>query len=87
MNKTIATLRQSFTEPSADLMQQHPLCGICWTDYDGEDRPVKLPCGHVFGEVVSLLGRAVRHPQDVTAAAHSAVLSCFHRVGIFVVVY
>ena len=50
MNKAIATLRQRFTTPSADLIQQHPLCGICWNDYDGEDKPVELPCGHVFGE-------------------------------------
>ena len=50
MNKAIATLRRRFTTPSADLIQQHPLCGICWNDYDGEDKPVELPCGHVFGE-------------------------------------
>lgn len=50
MTEAIAALRQRFTVPSADLLQQHPLCGICWNDYDGEDQPVKLPCGHVFGE-------------------------------------
>ena len=43
-------LRQLFAVPSADLIQQHPLCGICWGDYDKKDQPVKLPCGHVFGE-------------------------------------
>ena len=50
MEKAIATLKQRFTTPSADEMQQHPLCSICWTDYGGEDQAVKLPCGHVFGE-------------------------------------
>lgn len=50
MDKAIADLKQRFTEPSAELIQQNPLCGICWNDLDGEDRPVKLPCGHVFGE-------------------------------------
>ena len=50
MDKAIETLRQRFTTPSADQLQQLPLCVICWNDYDGEDQPVKLPCGHVFGE-------------------------------------
>ncbi len=50
MDKVITALRQHFTAPSADLIQQYPLCSICWNDYDGEDQPVKLPCGHVFGE-------------------------------------
>ena len=50
MEKAMATLKQRFTTPSADQMQQHPLCSICWTDYDGEDHAVVLPCGHVFGE-------------------------------------
>lgn len=50
MKKAIAALRQRFAAPSADQLQQNPLCAICWTDYDGEDRPVELPCGHVFGE-------------------------------------
>ena len=49
MNKAIKTLQQRFTEPSADQLQRSPLCGICWSDYDGDDRPVSLPCGHVFG--------------------------------------
>ena len=26
------------------------MCGICWNDYEDNDQPVKLPCGHVFGE-------------------------------------
>ena len=50
MDKAIRALRQRFAEPSADDIQQHPLCRICWTDYEGEDRPVRLQCGHVFGE-------------------------------------
>ena len=50
MEKAIATLKQRFTTPSADQMQQHPLCSICWADYDGRDQAVVLPCGHVFGE-------------------------------------
>ena len=50
MEKAIATLKERFTTPSADQMQQHPLCSICWTDYDGRDQAVVLPCGHVFGE-------------------------------------
>lgn len=50
MDKAISTLQQRFTEPSADILQQNPLCGICWNEYEGEDRPVTLPCGHVFGE-------------------------------------
>lgn len=50
MDNAVVALRQLFAVPSTDLMQQHPLCGICWSDYDGKDRPVKLPCGHVFGE-------------------------------------
>ena len=50
MDKAIGALRQRFTEPSADAIQQNPLCRICWNDYEGEDRPVKLPCGHLFGE-------------------------------------
>ena len=50
MDKAIGSLQQQFTEPSADLIQQNPLCRICWNDYEGEDRPVMLPCGHVFGE-------------------------------------
>ena len=50
MDKAVIALRQLFAVPSADLMQQNPLCGICWSDYEGKDQPVKLPCGHVFGE-------------------------------------
>ena len=50
MEEAIATLSERFTTPSADQMQQHPLCSICWTDYDGEDQGVVLPCGHVFGK-------------------------------------
>ena len=50
MDKTIGALRKRFTEPSTDTTQQDPLCRICWNDYEGEDRPVMLPCGHVFGE-------------------------------------
>ena len=50
MEKAIATLKQRFTTPSADEIQQHPLCSICWSDYDGDDQAVVLPCGHVFGE-------------------------------------
>ena len=50
MDQAIETLQQRFTEPSADLYQQNPLCGICWNDYDEKDLPIKLPCGHVFGE-------------------------------------
>ena len=50
MDKAIETLQQRFTVPSADLVQQNPLCGICWNDYEEKDLPVKLPCGHVFGE-------------------------------------
>ena len=50
MEKAIATLKQRFTTPSADEIQQHPLCSICWIDYDGDDQAVVLPCGHVFGE-------------------------------------
>ena len=50
MEEAIASLKQRFTTPSADQMQQHPLCSICWTDFDGDDQAVVLPCGHVFGE-------------------------------------
>ena len=50
MDKAIGALRQRFTEPSADAIQQNPLCRICWIEYEGEDRPVRLPCGHLFGE-------------------------------------
>ena len=50
MDKAIRTLQQRFTAPSADAIQQNPLCRICWDDYEGLDRPVTLPCGHVFGE-------------------------------------
>ena len=50
MDKAIRTLQKRFTEPSADMIQQNPLCRICWNDYEGLDRPVSLPCGHVFGE-------------------------------------
>ncbi|KAM0803767.1 hypothetical protein BDR22DRAFT_837804 [Usnea florida] len=50
MKKAIAALKQRFTTPSADQIQQHPLCSICWVDYDGDDQAVVLPCGHVFGE-------------------------------------
>ena len=50
MDKAIRALRQRFTTPSADNIQQNPICRICWMDYEGEDRPVMLPCGHVFGE-------------------------------------
>ena len=50
MDKAIVNLQQCFTAPSADLIEQNPQCGICWDEYHREDRPVKLPCGHVFGE-------------------------------------
>lgn len=50
MDKAIAKLKRRFTKPSADLIEQNPRCGICWNDFVGEDRPVKLPCGHVLGE-------------------------------------
>lgn len=50
MKKAINTLKKRFTTPSADSLQQHPLCGICLKDYNGEDQPIMLPCGHVFGE-------------------------------------
>ena len=43
-------LQQRFTEPSADAIQQNSMCSICLNDYEGEDRPVRLPCGHVFGK-------------------------------------
>ena len=50
MDQAIRTLRQRFTQPSTELVQRNPLCRICWTNYEGGDRPVRLPCGHVFGE-------------------------------------
>lgn len=50
MEQAIETLQPRFMAPSADLLQQNPLCCICWNDYDDGDLPVKLPCGHVFGE-------------------------------------
>ena len=54
MEKAIETLRQRFTTPSAVELQQYPVCGICWSDYEDDDQPVKLPCGHVFGEECAL---------------------------------
>ena len=50
MEKATTALRQRFTAASADLVHQYAPCSICWNDYDGEDQPVALPCGHVFGE-------------------------------------
>ena len=50
MDKAIGALQQRFTEPSADEIQQDSMCSICLNDYEGEDRPVRLPCGHVFGK-------------------------------------
>ncbi len=50
MNQAIVNLRKRFKWPSAEQLQRHPRCGICWNDYDGKDQPVTLPCGHVFGE-------------------------------------
>lgn len=51
MDKAIKTLQQRLLPPSPNTLQDNSICGICWTDYDGDsDRPVTLPCGHVFGE-------------------------------------
>lgn len=50
MDKAIAKLKKRFTEPSGDLIKQNPRCAICWRDFDADYRPVKLPCGHIFGK-------------------------------------
>ena len=50
MDSAIQALRQSFTRPSAAVIRHHPMCRICWNNYQGGDQPVILPCGHVFGE-------------------------------------
>ena len=50
MEKAIKTLSQRVTTPSADQLQQYPVCSICWNDYEDDDQPAKLPCGHVFGK-------------------------------------
>ncbi len=44
------TLRQRLSAPSNDERQTLPPCDICWNDYGPEERPVKLPCNHIFGE-------------------------------------
>ena len=50
MEKAIANLKQRLNTASADDILQHPLCSICWNDYEGDDQAIVLPCGHVFGE-------------------------------------
>lgn len=50
MDNAIRALRQRFTEPPADLTRYISRCQICWNEFEGEDRPVRLPCGHTFGE-------------------------------------
>lgn len=50
MDKAITRLEQKLSAPSNDELQTLGMCHICWTDYEGEDYPVKLPCGHVFGK-------------------------------------
>lgn len=50
MNKAIARLKQNLPAPSNEELRMLGMCHICWTDYEGEDCPVKLPCGHVFGK-------------------------------------
>lgn len=48
MDEALATLQQRLTYPSIDELQNVGMCRICWTDYEGADCPIKLPCGHVF---------------------------------------
>lgn len=49
----LAKLQQRFTTPSIEEVQKYSPCAICWAKYDEEmmsDKPIKLPCRHIFGE-------------------------------------
>ena len=49
----LAKLQQRFTTPSIEEIQKYSPCAICWAPYDEgvmSDKPIKLPCRHVFGE-------------------------------------
>lgn len=50
MDTAITTLKQRFSKPPAEQIEEDKKCTICWNDYEGNDGPVKLPCGHIFGE-------------------------------------
>lgn len=50
MESALTALQQRFSSPSNNENQGLDSCSICWTDYDQADRPIKLPCGHIFGE-------------------------------------
>lgn len=43
-------IRQRLSTLSRDERQTLPPCDICQNDYGPEERPVKLPCNHIFGE-------------------------------------
>lgn len=45
MKTPITTLKQRFSEPPWEKLKENNKCSICWSDYEGEDRPVKLPVG------------------------------------------
>ncbi len=43
MKSAITTLKQRFSEPPSEKLKESSKCSICWSDYEGEDRPVNLP--------------------------------------------
>lgn len=49
MNTTIAILKQRFSEPSVKTLKENNKCTIHWSGYEGNDRRVKLSCGHMLG--------------------------------------
>ena len=50
MEAAISTLKARFTLPSTSALEDNRMCRICWCEYEGKDRAVELPCGHIFGE-------------------------------------
>lgn len=50
MDTAIAKLKQRFSEPPTEILEENNKCSICWSDYEEDHRPVKLPCGHIFRE-------------------------------------